>query len=557
MSDMNAAIYARYSSDAQNPRSLDDQVNECRAVATKRGWLVADDHVFLDAALSGSDTHRPAYLQLKQAALHGLFDHIVVDDLSRLGRDMAESATIFSELSEFGVTLISVADGIDTSNPSAKIPFYFKGIMNEMFLDDMRAKIVRGLKGQVLRGYSAGGRVYGYKTNQILDPSGATDKFGRPKRLGCEVLIDQEQAKIVRRIFEMKASGHGYRSIADVLNQMGVPSPHAGCGGRAGFWSRSTVRALVLQRKYLGDWTWNKTRWLKKSRGAKRIKKDRPDSEWVKHNCEALRIISDDLWDSVHSTGVRTYRTSPGPRGRYLLSGVLKCDRCGASLVVQNSGRSSVYVCGSFRNSGTAVCSNNHRLSRFVLEERFCNELSQVLIDPSVLGELTRETKLVLEEKVASDKGQSQGLVQQKQQIERGLANLVSLVEGGDISQTISRRISELEKELEAIATKLAKAFRSSSRQPVVTTDLVASILGDLQGLLGKSTGDLGSLKQAIKNLFPGHLSVAQEEAGAGVSFRVSGSLHPFKWLTTPTSLMSNSGAGTRTPDTRIMIPLL
>jgi DNA invertase Pin-like site-specific DNA recombinase len=546
---MNAAIYARYSSDAQNPRSLDDQVNECRAVATRRGWSVADDHIFLDAALSGSDTHRPSYLLLKQAALQRQFDHIVVDDLSRLGRDMAESATIFRELSEFGVTLISVADGIDTSNPSAKIPFYFKGIMNEMFLDDMRAKIVRGLKGQVLRGYSAGGRVYGYKTNQILDPSGATDKFGRPKRLGCEVLIDQEQAKIVRRIFEMKASGHGYRSIADVLNQMGVPSPHAGCGGRAGFWSRSTVRALVLQRKYLGDWTWSKTRWLKRARGAKRIKKDRPISEWVKYDCEGLRIISDDLWNAVHLEGIRTYRTTAGPRGSYLLSGVLKCDQCGASLVVQNSGRSSAYICGGFRNGGTAVCSNNHRLSRFVLEEKFCEGLNQVLTNQEVLEELTRETKLVLEEKVASDKDQSQGLVQRKHEIERRLANLVGLVEAGDISQTISRRISELEVELEATATKLARTSNSSSRRPVVTTDLVASVLGDLHGLLVKSTGDSGSLKQTIKNLFPDKLSVAQEEADDRIMFKLNGNLHAFNGLLAPVSLMSHSGAGTRTPE--------
>jgi hypothetical protein len=95
-------------------------------------------------------------------------------------------------------------------------------MMNEMFLDDLKAKIIRGLKGQVTRGYSAGGRVYGYKTRQILDPSGATDKFGRPKRLGCEVVIDKQQAKIVRKIFQMKRSGFGYRAIAEYLNGKGV-----------------------------------------------------------------------------------------------------------------------------------------------------------------------------------------------------------------------------------------------------------------------------------------------------------------------------------------------
>ncbi|MEW5794854.1 MAG: recombinase family protein, partial [Candidatus Zixiibacteriota bacterium] len=391
---MNAAIYARYSSDAQNPRSLDDQVNECRDFAARRDLSVSDEHIFRDAALSGSDSRRPEYLRLKQYAVQGKFANIIVDDLSRLGRDIAESAIVFRELSELGVTLLAVADGIDTSNPSAKIPYYFKGIMNEMFLDDMRAKIVRGLKGQVLRGYSAGGRVYGYQTRQILDPSGATDKFGRPKRLGCEIQIYPDQAKVVKQIFEMKASGYGYRSIADHLNRLGVPSPHAGCGRRSGFWSRSTLRAMVHQRKYLGDWTWSKTRWVKRSQGAKRVKKTKPVSEWVPYKCEALRIISNEIWDKIHSKRSGVWRPRAGPRGHYLLSGVLKCDRCGASVVAQNSGRSSVYLCGGYRNGGTSVCSNNQRISRFVLEKKLCDELNLVLTDPEVLEELARQTKL-------------------------------------------------------------------------------------------------------------------------------------------------------------------
>ena len=555
---MNAAIYARYSSDAQNPRSLDDQVSECRNLAVKRGWSVADNHVFLDAALSGADTNRPSYLRLKQAALGRQFDYIIVDDLSRLGRDMVESATIFRELSELGVSIVAVADGIDTSNPSAKIPFYFKGIMNEMFLDDMRAKIVRGLKGQVLRGYSAGGRVYGYKTKQILDPSGALDKFGRPKRLGCEVVAEPQEAAVVRQVFELKASGHGYRNIADHLNRHGVPSPHAGCGGRSGFWSRSTVRAMILQRKYVGDWTWGKSRWVKRTKGSKRVKRDRPASEWVRHCNEALRIVPEDLWNSVHSTAARTNRPSPGPRGRYLLSGLLKCDECNASLVVQNSGRSSVYICGGYRNGGTSVCRNNHRLSRFVVEEAFCGELSQVLMSPAVLDELTRRARQVVDDRLAGSKDRTQDLTKQKHQVERRLANLVALAEAGDVSRTVSRRISELEKELESIDAGLTRASHSSNRsEPVPTTELVASLLGELQRLLAKSSSDAATLKQIIRNLFPGNLSVVQEEDENQVIFKLNGSLHPLRGLSTPISLMSHSGAGTRTPDTRIMIPLL
>ena len=557
MDEMNAAVYARYSSDAQNPRSLDDQVHECKAYASGRGWAVAGQHVYLDAALSGSDTNRPAYLQLKQDALEGQFEHIVVDDLSRLGRDMAESAAIFQELTELGVSLVAVADGIDTSSPSAKIPFYFKGIMNEMFLDDMKAKIVRGLKGQVLRGYSPGGRVYGYKTKQILDPSGATDKFGRPKRLGCEVMIDQGQAKIVKRIFKLKASGLGYRNIADHLNRNGEPSPHAGCGQRAGFWSRSTIRAVIHQRKYLGDWTWNRTRWLKKTQGSRRVKKDRPPSDWVTFRNEELRIIPDVLWWSVHSEASKARRPTSGPRGRYLLSGLLKCDRCGASLVVQNSLRSSVYICGGYRNAGTSVCSNNHRISRFALEDSLCKELKQVLAAPPLLENLTHRVKKCIQERLATCQNREKDLSRRRQQLDRRLNNLVALVEAGDVSRTISHRISELERELQTVDDSLERASRRPGSVPALEVRQVKARLENLSDLLDTSAGGPGVLKQALKNLFPDRLTVTQEEAKNGVIFKVNGSLHPFNRLLSPTSLLSHSGAGTRTPDTRIMIPLL
>ena len=171
MDTMRCAIYARHSTDAQNPRSSDDQARECKRYAEQKGWLVVPGDIFKDEAVSGSDINRTAYTQMKEAATLRSFDCILVDDLSRLGRDMAESAAIYRDLTAIGVRIVSVADGIDTSNPSSKIPFYFKGMMNEMFLDDLKTKIVRGLKSQVIRGYSTGGRVYGYDTRQILDPS--------------------------------------------------------------------------------------------------------------------------------------------------------------------------------------------------------------------------------------------------------------------------------------------------------------------------------------------------------------------------------------------------
>jgi site-specific DNA recombinase len=115
--------------------------------------------------------------------------------------------------------------------------------MNEMFLDDMIEKVHRGQKGQILRGYSAGGRVYGYKRVQILSPDGQIDqRSGRILRLGVKMEIDENEAEVIREIFRLRRLNLGYRAIADQLNQRGIPSPHADTEGRSGFWCINTIR---------------------------------------------------------------------------------------------------------------------------------------------------------------------------------------------------------------------------------------------------------------------------------------------------------------------------
>ncbi len=236
---------------------------------------------------------------------------------------------------------------------------------------------------------------------------------------------------------------------------------------------------------------------------------------------------------------------TPGPRARYLLSGLLKCDLCGASPVIQNSCRSSSYVCDGYRNGGISVCSNNHRLSRFVLEGSFCEELRQILVSPTLLEDLANRVKKSFREGLATGQSQEKDLKRRRQQIDGRLSNLVGLVEAGDVSKAISRRILELERELETVDTNLARVSHSPSNLPTVALETVEAELKDLCRLLNAPDGAPGVQKQALKNLFPDRLSVVQEEAKNDVIFKVSGNVHPFNGLLLPTSLMSYSGAGT------------
>src|SRR5262249_8954187 len=159
------AIYARYSSDLQSPTSIEDQQRLCRAYAERQGWTVVS--AFEDAALSGFGIeHRSGYQRLLAEALSSplAFEVILVEDLSRLTRDMAELLRVTTRLRLKGVELVGVSDGIATDRQGAKMQLAVKGLVNELYLDDLRDKTHRGLSGSVARGLSAGGRLYGYHT---------------------------------------------------------------------------------------------------------------------------------------------------------------------------------------------------------------------------------------------------------------------------------------------------------------------------------------------------------------------------------------------------------
>jgi DNA invertase Pin-like site-specific DNA recombinase len=215
------AIYARYSSDLQSPTSIEDQLQLCRAHANRHGWPVVA--TFQDAALSGFGVeHRPGYQQLLAAALAvpARFEAILVEDLSRLTRDTGDLLRLYHRLRLKGVELIGVSDGIATGQQGAKVHLTVKGLVNELYLDDLREKTHRGLVGCMTRGLSAGGRIFGYRTVPVVT-TGPRPNDAAPARFD----IDPDTAPVVRRIFQDYAHGRSMQAITHALNVEGVPFP--------------------------------------------------------------------------------------------------------------------------------------------------------------------------------------------------------------------------------------------------------------------------------------------------------------------------------------------
>ena len=171
---MRAAIYARYSSENQRPESIDDQVSACQSLAASRSYVVSPNHIFTDEAKSGALRDRPALQALCAAARDREFEAVLVDDLSRLSRDNHFLLTLYAELRFHGVRIVSRADSLDSEDRHSKLGFQMRGIVNELYLDDLREKTLRGQLGQKSRGFTVGEATYGYRSQPVGDMRNTT-----------------------------------------------------------------------------------------------------------------------------------------------------------------------------------------------------------------------------------------------------------------------------------------------------------------------------------------------------------------------------------------------
>ena len=512
---MKCAIYARYSSDMQKPESIDDQVRECKSYAEKRNWQVSENHIYTDYGVTGTDIGREGYKRLKNAALQHAFDFIIVDDLSRLGRNTAESIRTFSELTFCGVHIVSVADGIDTSQKGAKMPFYFKSIMNEFFVDDLRERVLRGQKGQVERGYSVGGRVYGYKYEEMFDPSGLKGRMGKVKRIGVNIQIDSEQADVVKKIFEMRTKGYGLRAIAKFLNESKITPPRPEKKNRISVtWCPSSVRAILRNPKYIGDWTWNKTKWVKCPGSKERKKINRPTDEWVVNLREELRTVSDELWLSVREldrkrsnrqirrkNGQLTGYYGSNTREKYLLSGLLKCGICGGNMVVVTSKkRGSYMMCGLHRTRGDIACSNCLRVDRDLVERMLLSKISEKILNSNALNQIVKKVNEKLMKAVSGERTGLTELKAQQTKVEVQIDNLTKFIMKGNHSLRISGLLTEKERELATLNQKLQKI--GSNSYPVaqpIPVSWIKEKVADLKELFDRYPEKIYLIRQEIK----------------------------------------------------------
>ena len=373
----NVGIYCRLSNDDERDGesvSIENQKLLLQRYVLERGWNLID--VYIDDGYSGTNFQRPGVQRLIEDAKAKRINVILVKDLSRFGRNYIEFGQYTDYLfPSIGCRFIALNNGIDTESQNGSTDVMcFLNLFNEFYSRDTSKKVKAVKKacaenGKFMGTYPA----FGYKRDPV-------DKH--------HLIIDEDTAPTVRRIFSMRASGLGFRKIATTLNEEGIQPPGVLYYQRKGQndprrgnhqWADTTVKAIIRNEVYIGNMVQGKTGTMSyKSR--KLIAK--PEDEWIRVEGTHEAIISREMWDTVANIDrnkVRKRDTADGVRS--IFSGLVYCADCGFKMRSQverftykdgTAGRYSSFMCGNYARSGKTACTT-HRI--------YENALSEIVLD--------------------------------------------------------------------------------------------------------------------------------------------------------------------------------
>ena len=369
------ALYCRLSQD-DGIEGDSNSIQNQKAILQK----FAEDHHFpspcfyVDDGFSGGTFQRPAFQQMISDMENGEIGIIVTKDLSRLGRNQLHTGLYIEErFPMFGVRYIAINDNVDTDSSESNDLMPFKNLFNEWFIRDTSRKIRAVLKAKAERGERLGTRApYGYRK----DPD--------TKKL----IVDDEAAAIVRRIFAMCASGSGPSQIARILKKEQILTPTMYAYTRFGMnhtcldtahpynWSDSAIANLLENEIYLGN-TVNMKYSSRSYKDKRRVEHSREECLVFENTHPAL--ITREVWDVVQRVRKNKRRlTKMEEQNKY--SGLVFCADCGSNMVLHRAHTMSAsynhFTCRTYKKDGEAC--TGHYIRECVLDEIVLEDLRRV-----------------------------------------------------------------------------------------------------------------------------------------------------------------------------------
>ena len=481
------AAYVRFSCELSSETSSIDQTKRCRDAASRHGCVIPDNLVFRDDAISGRFMkNRPALQRLMAMAKlkPAPFVVLYIDSTSRLGRNLSEVLQIAKILKHNGIFLHIASTGLDSRNPAFEMVLTMMGLMDEVFVSELAAKVRGGMHGQVMRGYHPAGRCYGYK-NVREDDYERREVGGHAPLKGVRQVIDPDEAAIVILIFQKYAEGNSYDRIAKFLNGTGVLSPgHYRKGGKR-WWHPSLIAAMLVNERYRGTVIFGKRQNLKNPETGATEHRVLPASAWTVQYHEEMRIIKDELWEAVRQQNSRVLEKH-GPKKlggmnrtersrQYVFSGSLRCglrneqgEICGANIVVCRSDKDGAfYGCPVHRENG---CKNRLMIKQSSLEEQLLGAIVARLRAPKSLAQLhdefTRQLEQAAKDQSANARkahGNHDALRKESISLRGTVERLTDAIAGHGLSHALSAKLRQSELRVEEIERLLSVKDKPAS----------------------------------------------------------------------------------------------
>ena len=408
--------YMRFSSENQDTHSIEYQRQAIRTYCEKENLFLSVE--YWDEAYTGTDDRRPAFQKLMEdACKNPAWKTILVYDLSRWFRNKDLSAIYNLKLTKLKINLFSITEQYGTSSEG-------------LFMTDMKntfnaftsrniGKFTRdSMKTKAINGEHCGG----------LPPLGYDI-------VNKKLVINEHEAMIVRRIFDLYESNFSYNKIAEELNSRGYRTKSGNP------FTYNSFSSILRQEKYTGTFVWNKTS------GKRTTFRKNSEDEYIKTPDKIPAIISKEKFDKVQQmfkdrqNGVASSKN----RQYYLLSGckILKCAECGALMIgskVTSHGISYKYYYCPTHKKDTSKCSNVGIKAKI---------LDRYVINTLVL-DISKRSDLISLYNTSDSHDTVRYLNNQIRGLKKASTNLIKEIASGKSNDSIE----ELRAELNDIATR-------------------------------------------------------------------------------------------------------
>ncbi len=470
-----AVAYARYSSDNQRDASIDAQLRAIQDYAQKNNIIVIREYI--DRAKSGTTDQRPEFLKMINDSKGKEFEAILVHKLDRFSRDRYDSAIYKKKLSNQRVKVLSVLEPmLDGSPESIMLESIVEGY-SQFYSANLQREVQKGMKENALKCLHNGG----------LPPLG----YGVDPETKKYYIIDEE-ATIVRQIFDMYIKNKGYSEMMNSLNSLGAKTKKGQSFGK------NSIHGILKNEKYKGVYIFNRSA-PKDSNRKRNHHKSKDESEIITIDGGMPVIIDKITFDQAQELLKKNKHRSGSylAKNTYLLSGFVECASCGHSMTGstatggRNKSSYSYYVCSQKNNK--KKCKNKNVRKEYLEECVLQMILDELLVDEKV-DDLSQRIKAYQQEKHADSDIEVESLSAQLGDKKTKIDNIVDSIVQGISSPALLKKLNELEAEKISIENRLKSETLEKTKSKVERNDLLGAIRRFRTSILESSDNELKTI---------------------------------------------------------------